>query len=598
LASAADVVDVEEQAVQDLGAQWAAGVTDTGFDIGFEQAGIGAAIVDLRGVPIRVNAAVCAILGRPAESLINRSWGDFDHPEQLPLRQAVLAAQEEGRDSYSAQRRYVRPDGTDIWATLYMTLVRNAAGKPLYYLTQLQDITAHKRLEAELAHQARHDFLTGLPNRALLHDRLVDALARDRAPGKHVGVVFLDVDHFKAVNDLFGHGAGDDVLRHATQQITSVLRPTDTVARIGGDEFVVVCVDVSAADTEQIAQRILHALNQPCRIGAHEIRLNGSFGIAIADEDATPESVLSDADAAMYRAKERGRGRIEVFDEALRSKVKHRLATTEALRLALARDEFAVHYQPIVDVRTGAMVSVEALVRWKQPDGSVVGPDEFIPLAEEAGLIVPIGAWVLEQACRQLVEWQMQQPALGVAVNLSVRQIVACDIAGLVDDVVTRSGVRPTDLTLELTESVFMEDVDYFAKTLARLKLLQVRLAIDDFGTGYSSLSYLKRFPVDAIKVDRSFIDGLGTDAHDSALVAAIIALADALGLEATAEGVETRDQLAHLKRLGCWRAQGFYLARPMPADAITLLLDEHHTWDVAELVPADQPGASMVGYP
>jgi diguanylate cyclase (GGDEF)-like protein/PAS domain S-box-containing protein len=576
-------------------AVWAA---ETRFEIGFEQAGIGAAICNLRGVPIRVNSAVCAILGRPAETLIGRSWGDFDHPEQLPLRQAVLASQAAGHDTYTAERRYVRPDGSDVWATMHMTLVRDEAGVPRYYLTQLQDITGYKQLQNELAHNALHDSLTGLPNRVLLDDRLVQALARAERVSGHLGVMFLDVDNFKEVNDNFGHGTGDDVLRHAARQLAGAVRPGDTVARFGGDEFVVVCDNVTAVEAREIAGRILESLSEPCRVGTQDIQLRASLGIALAGEHATPASLLREADAAMYRAKERGRGRIEIFDEVLRSRVELRLATASALHRALERHEFTVHYQPIVDLRTGEMVSVEALLRWHQPDRGLISPAEFIPLAEETGLIVPIGAWVLEEACRQLVEWQQTQSSLTVAVNLSVRQMVGCDVAALIAGVVDRTGVCPADLCLELTESVFMEDVDYFENVLSDLKRLNVRLAIDDFGTGYSSLSYLKRFPVDAVKVDRSFIDGLGTEVHDSALVGAIIAMAGALDLEVTAEGVETHDQLINLQQLGCPRAQGFYLARPMSADLLTALMAHPKPWyiDPTRVKPDRETAISHLG--
>ena len=391
--------------------------------------------------------------------------------------------------------------------------------------------------------------------------------------------MFIDIDQFKAVNDTSGHTLGDDLLREAGRRIAGAIRPDDTVARFGGDEFVVVCDDITAWETEQIAERVLEAMREPYRIGGQELSVTASLGIAIADVDATPETLLRDSDAAMYRAKKRGRDRIELFDESLRSNTERRTATVSALRGALGRNEFSVHYQPIVDLSTGALVSAEALLRWEHPTRGPVGPDEFIPLAEETGLIVPIGAWVLEQACGELAEWQRRSPSLSVNVNLSVRQMIEPDLVRVVDEVLHRTGVRADRVCLEMTESVFMEDVDSFGPPLAALKALGINLAIDDFGTGYSSLSRIKTFPVTAVKVDRSFVDGLGADPHDSALVAAIVAMATALDLEVTAEGVETQAQLDCLRGLRCQRAQGFYLARPMPAAAMRALVGTSRVW-------------------
>ena len=557
-------------------------VAQSRFEIGFEQAAIGAAIADLDGVATRVNPALCSILGRPPDALIGGTLSRFAHPDDMSLTQVMRTRMAAGLDTHEDERRYLRPDGATVWVMCNVTLVRDEMGAPQYVFTQLQDITDRKVAEDELVQQALHDALTGLPNRALLTDRLIHGLAGSRRRGTRVGVIFLDVDHFKVVNDSLGHTSGDDLLRQSAERIACAIRPGDTVARFGGDEFVVVCDDVNLLETQQIAERVLAALSQPCVISSQDVHVTASLGIAIADDEATPESLLRDSDAAMYRAKERGRGRIEVFDEAVRSKAETRLATESALRRAVERNEFILHYQPIVDLASGAMVGAEALLRWQHPDRGLVSPAEFIPIAEATGLIVPIGAWVLETACRQLVEWQRSASTLTMAVNVSVRQMLAPGIARLVEDVLLRTGVRPRDLCLELTESVFMEDVEYFERTLASLKRLGVGLAIDDFGTGYSSLSYLKRFPVDAVKVDRSFIDGLGTERNDSALVAAIIAMASALGLEVTAEGVETQQQLSILKGLQCERAQGFYLARPMPAADMTRFVATSHRWAVA----------------
>jgi diguanylate cyclase (GGDEF)-like protein/PAS domain S-box-containing protein len=551
------------------------------FEIGFEQAGIGTAIVGLDGVPQRVNLAVCALLGRPADLLVGRRWTEYAHPDEVPLLTIIETRVAAGCDTYADERRYLRPGGAIVWASCNVTLVRDDSGEPQYFVAQLQDITDRKHMEEEAAHQALHDSLTGLANRLLLADRVAHGLAGAHRRGSPLGMIFVDLDHFKMVNESFGYSCGDDLLRYVAQRMVAAIRPSDTVARFGGDEFVIVCDDVTAVEAEEIAGRVLRALSQPFRVGDRTTMVTASLGVVIADHDATAESLLRDSGLAMYRAKERGRCRVELFDDVLRSKADRRRSTASALNCALEREEFRILYQPVVDLSTGAMISAEALLRWQHPDRGLVGPDEFIPLAEETGLIVPLGTWVFEQACRQLLEWQCMSPTMSVAVNVSVRQMLAPDIAARFGEIIKRTGVRPESLYLELTESMFMEDVEYFGRTLADLKSLGVRLSIDDFGTGFSSLSYLKRYPLDAVKVDRAFVDGLGTDPHDTALVTAIIAMANALGLEVTAEGVETRDQLGNLKKLGCPRAQGFYLARPAPSATVTQLLARSNRWNL-----------------
>ncbi|HMJ78671.1 MAG TPA: PAS domain S-box protein [Iamia sp.] len=560
------------------------------FEISFDQSATGAVLADLEGFPTRVNQALCDLLGRPPDQLLGQRWTDYTHPDDVAGRpncsrprdlSPAPAPLDRNRDVVADERRYVRPDGTTVWASASVTLVRDDAGVPHHYFSQIQDITARKRMEQELSHQALHDSLTGLPNRALLDDRLVRGLVRSRQRSTQLGVVFFDIDDFKLVNDSLGHTVGDEVLRTVGARIEEAIRPEDTVARFGGDEFVIVCDDMAATEPTQLAERIAEAVGRPMLIADQEITLTLSAGIALADRSATPDTLLRDSDAAMYRAKAGGHARIELFDEAARADGDRRLTLISALHRAQERDELRVHYQPIVDLSTGALVCAEALLRWDNARLGPISPEDFIPLAEETGLILSLGAWVLEQACRELVRWQEIHPHLTVAVNLSARQLLAPDIAAVVKDVLARTGLPGSSLCLELTESVFMEDVAYFEATLIRLKALGVRLAIDDFGTGYSSLSYIQRYPIDAVKVDRSFVDGLGTDTHDSALVAAIIAMADALELDVTAEGVETEDQLIRLRDLGCGRAQGFFLARPMPATDMAQVVAEATSWRV-----------------
>jgi diguanylate cyclase (GGDEF)-like protein len=439
-----------------------------------------------------------------------------------------------------------------------------------------------KRAEAELAHRALHDALTGLPNRALLYDRLAQAVSRAGRRGQVVAVLFCDLDRFKLVNDSLGHGAGDQLLVAVAWRLQELLRAGDTAARFGGDEFVVLCEDVGGeSHAIAVAERITDALEAPFVAGGEQVFVRASIGIALAaDPRARPEALIRDADAAMYRAKERMTSSYEVFDGDLRARTVVRMQTEHALHRALVRGELTLHYQPQVQLASGAVSGVEALVRWEHPERGLLGPEAFIPAAEETGLIVPLGLWVLETACRQSALWAARRRAargdtrqVTMGVNLSPRQCSDPAFVGGVADVLERTGVPPGSICLEITESAVMEDGGTGLAVLAGLKELGVLLAIDDFGTGCSSLRALQRFPVDVLKIDRSFVRGIESSAQEWAIVAAFIGLAHAFGLTAVAKGVEHIAQVDRLRALGCDEAQGYYFSGPQPPEQLGGLL-------------------------
>ncbi|HEX5501921.1 MAG TPA: EAL domain-containing protein [Thermomicrobiales bacterium] len=429
-----------------------------------------------------------------------------------------------------------------------------------------------------MQHQAFHDPLTGLPNRALFLDRLEHALAYARRRRESVAVLFVDLDRFKVINDSLGHEAGDLLLIAVASALKGCLRPEDTAARLGGDEFTILLervADITAA--VEVAERILGALQTPLPLGGYDLVVTGSLGIALSTpERDDPVELMRQADVALYRAKASGKACYQVYDATMNARVLERLELEAELRRALEREEFVVHYQPKVALATGHLEGVEALVRWQHPERGLLPPAAFIALAEETGLIRPLGRWVLIEACRQARAWRAEHPAdppLVMAVNLTAPQFQQPHLAADIATILAETGLPPHLLQLEITESVLMDDAAATLATLGALKRLGVQLAIDDFGTGYSSLSYLKRFPVDWLKVDRRFVAGLGTDAEDTAIVRAVVNLAAALRLAVTAEGVETADQVARLQALGCTLAQGFYFARPLPAAALGALL-------------------------
>ncbi len=453
------------------------------------------------------------------------------------------------------------------------------SGEEGQWLQSIADLLAsaldRERSEAVMRHQSLHDSLTGLPNRALLFDRVEHAFGRAERYGFGVAVLLLDVDGFKTVNDSLGHQAGDELLIEVGSRLMDVVRTSDTVARLGGDEFVVLAEVESDEEAFEIAERIAQVWEQPFAVASGEVFCSASVGIAVGREAQNPAKMLREADAAMYRAKERGRGRSEIFDEAMRRDAFERLRTESDLRRALERDEFRVLYQPIFDTATLRPIAVEALVRWQHPTRGIVGPVEFIPLAEETGLIAPLGRWVLEHAVAEVAGWREQFPdvPLRVAVNVSGQQLARPEFLDEVRAALEASDLPPDRLGLEITESILIKESGSPRSTLEALREIGVKVLIDDFGTGYSSLARLKRFPLDVIKVDRSFVDGVGAEDEDTAIVAAIVEIARSLGLQVVAEGVEGEVQLERLRQLGCHAVQGYLFSGPLAGDAFAAFL-------------------------
>jgi diguanylate cyclase (GGDEF)-like protein len=500
----------------------------------------------------------------PSPGLLLRYVHEHD---RLALEAAMEFARDERR-SFAVDTRLVRDDGIERWVQ-HRGHFAYSGRRTILALGTVQDVTQRKRAEERLAYRVNYDELTGLPNRKLLADRLQQAVLQANHSGSTVAVLYVDLDRFKSINDTLGHEVGNAFLRVVTPRLVDAVRDTDTVARSGGDEFIAVLSDLtSIGEAARIAERVVDAFAKPVTVGARELYSTASVGIAVfPDDGTTPDELVRSAEAALYRAKERGNGTFRFYSTATHGRAVDRLELEHALRRGFERDEFALHYQPLVD-RAGRPVAVEALLRWSDPKLGVVAPDVFVPLCEEIGLIVPLGRWVIRTALEQLAILNgFGGRPLRMALNISGRQVLDPTLASYLRDVALETGVAFEQIELEMTESAVMGDVAAARGVIAELRALGARISLDDFGTGYSSLSYLKHFAVDALKIDRTFVRDLPHDRGDAAIVTAVVALGHAMGLRVVAEGVETAEQVAVVKRLGCDEMQGFYFSKPLPPE-------------------------------
>ncbi len=540
----------------------------------FENSGEGMFRAGADGQWISANRALARIYGYETPEELIRSMDDSSREElrrRLESDGAVEGLEWQAR----------KQNGDTIWVSMTGRVNRDAQGRVTHYEGTIEDVTERRRIQAHIQQQANFDSLTGLANRALLDERVRQAIKQAESSGGRVTIALVDLDQFKLVNDSFGHHAGDALLKTVAERLKACVRESDTVARQGGDEFVLVLRNYANDDElTGIMQRIQASISQPWSAGRRELHVTCSIGIAVYPQDGrSADMLLRNADSAMYKAKENGRNNYQFFTAELNRVIFERLSVERRLRGALVRKQFVLHYQPRVNIRTGRIVGGEALLRWRAPQGDLYGPARFITVAETTGLIVPIGKWVLRTACDQARSWQVQGlRSIVVSVNVSPRQFAEGDMVQTVTEALEQSGLPPRCLQLELTENMIMGDAEKYVSMLRDLKRLGVQLAVDDFGTGYSSLSYLKRFPVDHLKIDRAFIKDIATDPDDGAIVQTIIALGHKLGMRIVAEGVENEEQREYLHRSRCDEMQGFYYSKPVPAPEFAAMLSDSTT--------------------
>ncbi len=537
-----------------------------------------------------INGRLSEMLGYPRAQLQRLTWAELTHPEDLPTELAQFERVMNRRiDSYSLDKRFVRADGEIFHAHVSSRCLRRANGAVEHFVTVVQDITERKQTEERLQSLAQYDALTGLPNRALLTDRLRQAVRRSGRDHTLVGVMLVDLDRFKRFNDTLGHTIGDQLLRDMAARLQQCVRECDTISRQGGDEFAVLLPDLATSDDAAwIAQRMLDVVAQPCRLGDHELHATCSIGISLYPRDGNnTEMLLRNADIALYRAKDLGRNNYQFYLSGATVLSRERLNLETHLRHAVEQGELELYYQPKWDFRAGAIRGAEALIRWNHPKLGLLSPIRFIPIAEDSGLILQVGEWVLRTAVREIGQLHRDGfPGLRVAINLSARQFRQANLADLVRGVLAEAAFEPACLELELTETILMNPTDDNLATLKAFKTLGARVAIDDFGTGYSSLSYLQRFPLDVLKIDRTFVQDLPASTSSVAIADAILTLAHGLGLEVVAEGVETVEQLTFLRDHGCDEGQGYYFGRPTSLAEFKTLLER----DWARVAAASPP--------